>query len=104
MRTFSSVGTEASSSRQRSSVGGAIPFASAGDASPYHSSGSPNAALSRASFSVSAMTSASSEPAHASPCRPPATTRIPSPSVLAVVNDSTSPPNTSTSVSRVRTT
>ena len=56
MRTFSSVGTAASSSRQRSSTGAVTPSTSAAPASAYHSSGSPNVALSRASRSVSSIT------------------------------------------------
>ena len=75
---------------------------SAGVTNPENSSGSANRALSRASASVAATISGSSEPAEATPCRPSTTTRIVIPSLSATVSDSTAPRSTSTSVSRPR--
>src|SRR5215218_5342911 len=104
MATLSSAETPRSDWRHTSSSGGSTPAKSDGDARPFHSSGSPNAALSRASPSVSSTTSASSDPAHANPCRWSLTTRTPTPSTPATDSDSTSPSKTRTSVSRDRTT
>ena len=92
--TFFSIGVDCTPSSHRSISTASTP---SGVARTTSGSGVAKRALSRASASVAAITSGSSEPAHANPTWLPApspsptTMRMPTPEESAEVSDSTSP-------------